>query len=125
MAYITRSWTVAAAVALALAIAFRALNTTTTASVKNLAAPIITTTAFPSQLETDTMTTTAAQVSRSVVKSILAIVRLSPCLVERVQVLTPPLRPHRKLPKVPEPWSAARSGPVSFGTLPPSSCSTT
>lgn len=73
MAYITRSWTVAAAVALALAIAFRALNTTTTASVKNLAAPIITTTAFPSQLETDTMTTTAAQVSRSVVKSILAI----------------------------------------------------
>lgn len=77
MAYITRSWTVAAAFALALALAFRAL-TTTTSSLENPAAPTITSTAVSSRLETDTMTTTAAQVSRSVVKSILAIVRPSP-----------------------------------------------
>jgi hypothetical protein len=80
VAYITRSWTVAAAFALALALAFRALTTTTTTSPsKTPNAPTTSTsTAVSSRLETDTMTTTAAQVSRSVVKSILAIVRPSP-----------------------------------------------
>lgn len=93
MAYITRSWTVAAAFALALAIAFRAL-TTTTSSLENPAAPTITSTAVPSLLEKETMTTTAAQVSRSVVKSILAIVRFSPLPPSAVSLgaaLTPPL----------------------------------